>query len=152
MSLLDRDLILPKVNAVDAADIIRTLASRLEGKGLVKESFIDAVLAREEVYPTGLPTNGVFVAIPHADPAHVNGRSAIALATLNQPVTFRTMGDPTQQVDVEIVVMLAIHNPDEHIKLLKSLMKLFVDQELLLRLVAVESQDEIIGLLSDLDE
>lgn len=148
MSLLDRDLILPQLQAKDSEEVIRTLGSLLEGKGYVKDTYVEAVLARERTYPTGLPTKGVCVAIPHADPSHVQGQSAITLATLSHPVRFAMMGDPDTQLDVQVVVMLAIHNPDEHLTLLKSVMKLFSNPELLRGLVAVKTRDEIVTLLA----
>ena len=40
----------------DAPALLRTMAGRARDAGLVGEGFADAVVAREEQFPTGLPT------------------------------------------------------------------------------------------------
>jgi len=49
---------------------------------------------------------GVAVALPHAEPEHVES-PAIAVATLEKPVTFRQMGSPGTKLQVPLVVMPA---------------------------------------------
>src|SRR5688572_13356611 len=88
-------------DTVTKEEAILTLAALLRDGGYVKDSFGAAVLAREDVFPTGLPTQPVGVAIPHTDVEHVNN-SALAVGILSQPVVFMEMGSFDGQVDVEI--------------------------------------------------
>jgi PTS system galactitol-specific IIA component len=100
------------------------------------------------VYPTGLPSQGVAVAIPHADPVHVN-QSAIALATLQKPVSFSMMGNPQETLGVKIVMLLAIQKPDEHLELLKNLMGMLQNGALLLRIAEATSKEEVVELFGN---
>ena len=142
MSTFDEDLILLGVEADDAEAVLSQLADLLHSRGFVKESFRAAVLEREKQHPTGLPSEGVYVAIPHADPVHVN-QSAIAVATLKKPVSFAMMGNPEVSIDVKIVVMLAIHNPAEHLQLLRNFMKLFQDKDLLVAISEAATKRDV---------
>ena len=72
-------------------DVLRTMAKNLEAKGLVKESFSDAVIAREQVQATGLPTMGVSVAMQHTEPEHVTNK-ALNVAVPKEQVEFGVMG------------------------------------------------------------
>src|SRR5699024_3998821 len=119
-----------KTNVKDSDEIIELLGQQLMDSGFVKETYVEAVLKREKTLPTGLKTGFVNVAIPHTDVTHVN-KSAIAISTLEKPVNFSLMEDPTKEVDVEFVFLLAVKEPGEQTKLLKSLMSIFQNIELL---------------------
>ncbi|WP_422444919.1 PTS sugar transporter subunit IIA [Thermoanaerobacterium sp. DL9XJH110] len=148
---MDKDLIVLNLKAESRSDVISQLGNLMKKKGYVKETYKDAVLKREEKYPTGLPSEGIYVAIPHTDGSHVNN-SAIAVATLKTPVVFKMMGNPENEVNVEIVIMLAIKNPDDQIQLLKKLMSVFQNRELLLKLKTSRNREEVVDLLRFLDE
>jgi phosphotransferase system HPr (HPr) family protein len=117
--MIDEQLILLNLQAENAEAVIRALGARLEAAGCVKPSWVEAVLARENVYATGLPTE-LPVGLPHTDVAHCL-RPAIAVATLAQPVKWGMMGDPTQTVSVQAVFALSVVQPDEQVKTLTKL-------------------------------
>lgn len=101
-------------------DVLRQLATELHRQGYVKESYIEAVCQRELEYPTGLPTSGVGIAIPHADACHVN-QEAMIVGILKKPVDFIVMGSQDDHVEAELVFMLAIKNPQMQLNMLKRL-------------------------------
>ena len=84
---LTEELVLLDVEARDNLDLLRQAAQRLYEQGYVKESYADAVVAREKVFATGLPTVMGGVAIPHTDVEHVNA-PAVCIARLKEPVDF----------------------------------------------------------------
>ena len=93
-----RELILRDVDAKDAEDAIRQVGQRFYAEGFVKDTYIDAVVAREKAYATGLQLEEIAVAMPHTDPRHVN-RPGVCIAQLKHPVTFEHMGDPDTKVE-----------------------------------------------------
>lgn len=117
--MIDEQLILLHLQAENAEAVIRALGARLEAAGCVKPSWIEATLARESVYATGLPTE-LPVGLPHTDVAHCL-QPAIAVATLAQPVKWGMMGDPTQTVLVQAVFALSVVHPEEQVKTLTKL-------------------------------
>ena len=128
-------------------DILRAMSKNLEEKGLVKESFTDAIIAREQEYATGLPTMGVSVAIPHTDIEHVI-KKTISVAILKEPVDFGVMGDPTETTPVKLVFMLAMDETDSQLSLLTKLMQIFQDEAILLQLANEKDKSEILKLLA----
>ncbi len=142
MNYLSKELIKVKVEAQSSEEIIRNLGGILEEKGFVKETYTDAVVAREKIYPTGLPSNGVTVAIPHTDSNHVY-KSAVAIAVLKEPVEFYMMGGTGEVLNVRIVFLLAISNSKEQLEFLKNLMGLFQNKEVLEDIVKADTSEDI---------
>ncbi|MBA2876038.1 PTS sugar transporter subunit IIA [Thermaerobacillus caldiproteolyticus] len=124
----DESLILKDIDVNSREELLRTMATNLFRKGLVKKSFIEAVIEREKTFATGLPTNSVSVAIPHTDSEHVN-KKAISVAVLKEPVNFGVMGEMNVEIPVQIVFMLAIDKKDSHLVLLQKLMEIFRNAE-----------------------
>ncbi|MEJ2012685.1 MAG: PTS sugar transporter subunit IIA [Anaerolineales bacterium] len=131
-------LIEPWLQAADSSQVIRALGGLLLDQGYVRDTFIQAVLDREKVFATGLPTPVIQVAIPHADVEHVL-QSAIAVASLRHPVEFGEMGNPEGTVQARIVFMLAVKESDSLVSLLQNLVGIFQDADFLKRIL--ESQD-----------
>jgi len=112
------------LNAVDARTVIEVLAGKLHSQGLVVAEYGEQTYARELVHPTGLPTQPFCIAFPHADAEGVK-ESSLALAILSKPVVFKNMGDPEEDLQVFLVLMLANRNPEEQIQTLRNLALLF---------------------------
>lgn len=130
MDLLNESFILIGVEGGSKEDILTRMAKNLVALGVVKESYITAVIEREQAYPTGLPTGACSVAIPHTDIEHVN-RKAISIGVLKQPISFGIMGEETETTPVELVFMLAMDQKHSQLKLLTRLMQVIQNQETL---------------------
>jgi galactitol PTS system EIIA component len=119
------------------AEVIRALAGRLGSH--VKASFAEAAVIREKRSPTGLPFPDVAVALPHAEPEHVES-PALVVASLAKPVRFRQMGSPKVVLEVGLVVMPALTAKEQAAAGLASLLTLLQDVELRRALLAAESE------------
>lgn len=139
---LSEELVLLDVEAEDSFDLLRQAAQRLREQGYVKESFADAVVAREKVFATGLPTVMGGVAIPHTDVEHVN-TPAVCIARLKQPVNFVIMGDDRETVSVDCIFMLAMKEAHAQLTLLQNLMGILQDEDALKLVKTGESAQEI---------
>ena len=141
--LLDPGNVFANVRASDSIDVLTQMATHLIARGYVKDSFLAAVCEREAEFPTGLPGRDFGIAIPHADSVHVIKPGA-ALATLLAPVPFYNMGNPDEQLDVKIVCMLLVEDPDKQLEWLSGLMTgLVQNHDLLQRLVACTTPTEL---------
>lgn len=145
----DEDLIIREAVAKSNEDIIEQMAEKLYEKGLVKKTYIDAVIEREHHFATGLPTNGYSVAIPHTDVEHVNKKS-ISLAILKDSVDFGVMGEETATTPVKLVFMLAMDQKHSQLELLKKLMSIFSNPETLQTIVKEECKTNIKELVLNL--
>lgn len=139
---IDEKIILVKEPIKDKEEIIRRLGGLLLANGFVKETYTQAVFDRELVYPTGLKARVTGVAVPHTDTIHVN-KPAVAIATLKDPVIFNGMGAPETEVLVDIVLMLAIHDPKQVVNVLRKVIFVIEDDEALKKLQAATTKKEI---------
>ena len=140
-------LIETKLEAADSTQVIESLGSLLFDQGFVRDTFIQAVLDREKVFATGLPTSEIQVAIPHADVEHVL-RSAIAIGVLSNPVEFGEMGNPDGTVQASIVFMLAVKQSDSLVSLLQNLVGIFQDPTILHQILEAPDRESIAALIS----
>lgn len=129
--LLKAEQILVNLDARDAQEAIEKMAEALRQVGAVDVGFAEDVWSREQTFPTGLPTQPLAVAIPHADPDHVN-HSAVGIAILNSPVRFAQMGtDGSLLLDVRLVFMLAIKEREKQVEMIQQLMAVIQNASLL---------------------
>ncbi|MCI8401267.1 MAG: PTS sugar transporter subunit IIA [Lachnospiraceae bacterium] len=122
--LVSPELVLMEIEAGTDQEAIEILARHLFEQGIVKESYIEAVKAREKVFSTGLDFEEMGIAIPHTDSEHVN-REAIAIGILKKPVLFCHMGMPEISVKTEMMFMMAIEKPDSQVEFLGKMMEIF---------------------------
>lgn len=143
---IDEKLILVNETISDKEEIITKLGSLLFQYGFVNDTYTKAVLDREIAYPTGLKARVTGVAVPHTDTIHVN-KPAVAIATLKEPVIFHGMGSPDTEVEVSIVLMLAIHDPQEVVNVLRKVIFVIEDDEALRKILAADEKIEIKNIL-----
>lgn len=138
----------------DALAVLRALADRAVALGAAGPGFGDALLARERVYPTGLPTP-IGTAIPHADPEHVL-QPGLMVASLVRPVPFAQMGagigahegaTEAVPVPVSLVVALLLRDADEHLAALQALMGHLTDEEKVREAVAAPDDASLAAIV-----
>lgn len=146
-------LIRPELVAIDpsartADEAIESLARSLVDAGLAHEGLVAAALAREAEFPTGLALTGpANVAIPHADPEYAQ-TPAVAIATFTEPVPFRRMDDPDEQIPVRLVVFLALTDGAAQLQTLRALSTLLQDGPLVAATLAARTPQALIAALT----
>ena len=149
--LLDERLVFIDADVKTSEEAIRLMAKRLQECGYVNEGYADMVIAREKVFPTGLPGKAMSIAIPHTDPTLVN-KPAIGVIIPESSVEFDMMGEIGTKLDVKLIMPLVIKNSDQQIELLKAMMHVIQDSERLTKIRESKDKAEIMGLLSSLEE
>lgn len=139
---INEDLILLDLSGKDADELLGKIADNLCAKGFVKSSYKKAILDREKVFPTGLPTEPYGVAIPHTDIEHVN-IPAISMARFKEPVDFVLMGEESATVSVTIAFMLAMKEAHTQLSILQKLMGVLQDGEALTFLAREKNKETI---------
>ncbi|MDJ0756552.1 MAG: PTS sugar transporter subunit IIA [Ardenticatenaceae bacterium] len=149
LQLLEPTAILTQITCGDKREVIERLGERLMAAGYVKDGFLDGVLDREGKMPTGLPLDGESnAAIPHTDVIHVE-RPGVAVATLNQPVTFQNMIEPDEPVAVRLVFLLALKEPKSQVEMLQEIAEILQDGDKVSRLLNAQTPNELILLLRE---
>lgn len=142
--LLHKDMVFLNLEAATKEELLEKLATRAFEKGYVRDTFLNAVLERESLYPTALPTPVLKVAVPHAtDRSHVI-KPVIILAKLKYPVLFKEMGEGINDVPVDVVFMLAVNGPKEQLTILQKVVGLFSNPAAMQAVKDASTEQELI--------
>lgn len=133
---------------LDRRELLTQLAEIALENGWVKEGFTQALLEREEKYPTGIHAPGSGIAIPHAD-AEWTLIPGMIVAILQQPVVFEPMGGQGGEVQANLVFLLLISDPDDHVTFLSALADFISDAE---KLHQLREDDGVSSLLNHLKQ
>lgn len=131
--------------AIDDKTLLKELSQYAIKKGLVSEEHTSAIIEREINFPTGLNAR-IGIALPHAELDNTLQES-IVIASLEQPVKFRTMGGG-EDTDVEIVFMLMVKKPENHVKVLEYIVKLIQDESFIERLNKEDKYETLVSQFS----
>lgn len=144
---LTEDLVLVNKFVEIKEEILTALADLLFSGGYVLDTFCAAMLKRENEFPTGLETLFTGVAIPHTDNIHVQ-QPAIAIATLAKPVSFQAMASPQQTVAVDIIIMLAVHDPGAQVQMLQKIINMLQNKSVLHDLKRAKTPSELVSIIN----
>lgn len=145
---LNPALIKTDLDVKDGTDALTQIGSLFIAEGYAKESYVDALISREKEFPTGLDIDGIGVAIPHTDVSHVL-KPGIAIATLQNPVTFTQMGTDDETTEVQLVFMLSVTDPNAHLDQLQRILSVIQDTDVLEKLLHTTGTEEIINVIKE---
>jgi PTS system galactitol-specific IIA component len=148
--LLNEDLIILDADVNSAEGCILMMGSLFERYGYVKEGYSSAVIKREVEYPTGLPGKIINIAIPHTNSELVN-KATVGVIIPKEPVVFRMMGMKDKEVGCELIMPLVVKDPKHQLDMLKKIMKIIQNGELLKKVRDSKSKKEVIDFLSILE-
>jgi PTS system galactitol-specific IIA component len=132
IKLFDEKMMQVGAQAANTEEAIKLLGGMMAQEGFVEEAYWKDVYKREQTFPTGLPTQPVAIAIPHADPDRVI-KSGIAIAVFQQPVKFRIMGsNEPDELDVPVVFMLALKDFKQQTAVIRDLLMLIQSKTIIL--------------------
>lgn len=122
-SLKDNESIRLKAHAKDWKEAIKLGTDMLVAAGCVKPSYHDAIIKGiEDIGPYILIAPGL--AFPHARPEDGVVKTAFALVTLSEAVSF----DPNE-APVDVLIFLAGINPNDHMEGLQEITSILEDDE-----------------------
>lgn len=145
--LFEKDLVLLNVDADDRQELFGKVANVLLKKGYVKDSYLDALNDREDEFPTGVVTEYLPIALPHANPENVN-RSFIAVVRLNNMVHVEQMGLGTDEETKNFFFLgIVMETQDLQVKLLQRFMQLMNDKDFVDQFNAIDDEDAMYDFL-----
>lgn len=131
----------------NSIDFFSSIFLLLKEARYVRDSFLDAIIAREKYYPTGLPTLPVPIALPHTDPWHVI-RPFISVTRLSKPIDWHEMGNDDNTLHVHFIVLLGFVDHNSHLMTLQKLMDCLADEEVVQALREIEDIDTFLCTLT----
>lgn len=146
--LFKPELIHLEMEVSSKKDFFTQVAQYLELERMVNETFEEAIIAREEKYPTGLQLENFSIAIPHTDTMHIR-EPFVAINRVKKYLDFYQMGTDDVIVPVKDILVLGIKNSQEQVGLLSQLMSIFSDQDFLDRYKNAITKTEVLELFQE---
>ena len=105
------------------------VATLLEEKKVVTDTYRSALIEREKMFPTGLDMEFLGkdlpnVAIPHTDTIH-NLTENVVVVRLAKPITFHNMIAPDKEVEVSLLFFIINNSSSTQTNILAQLMDFF---------------------------
>ena len=124
----DKDLVFC-LEADNQEQLFDQVATLLEEKKVVTETYRSALIEREKLFPTGLDMEFLGkdlpnVAIPHTDTIH-NLTENVVVVRLAKPVTFHNMIAPDKEVEVSLLFFIINNSSSSQTNILAQLMDFF---------------------------
>jgi PTS system galactitol-specific IIA component len=142
IDILD-NLIVKKINKTTWQEVLIELSEATINAGYAKSGYDRAIIEREIKYPTGLHIPQISVAIPHAD-AEWAIKPSVTIGILENPVAFKPMDGQGGDVPVELVFMLTIEEPKDHIEFLRAFSTVMGTPEILVEFAESGQADPLI--------
>ena len=105
--LFSEESIYLEVEGSDFSEVLENVAKELDVKGYINEGYVESVLEREKVFPTGLEFPKYCIAIPHTDSKFIK-KDAIAVVKPKNKVFFRDMATNSKDLEVSVFLLLLI--------------------------------------------
>lgn len=131
-----------ELTQTDRTEALRYLVGLLEKQNYVPHEYMKKVVDREASYPTGLRFANIAIAIPHGDSECVL-KSSIAVGRCKNKMAFHSMEEPSDLINVDLIVLLAIKDPKSHLTILNNLMEMFSKKEICDRLLQEDSPEAV---------
>lgn len=154
MSQVDTSLFRPELvffdfEATDEWDFFKKMSDTLKEKGYVRDSWHDAICAREKSFPTGLQFEKIGVAIPHVDPENIV-KPYIAIIKPKAPIDFAPMADMVDHpVHTELIINLGLlAHAEDQVAVLQAMMGIFMDEEATAEIMAQDTPEDIIDAIA----
>ena len=129
------------------------VATLLEEKKVVTDTYRSALIEREKMFPTGLDMEFLGkdlpnVAIPHTDTIH-NLTENVVVVRLAKPVTFHNMIAPDKEVEVSLLFFIINNSSSSQTNILAQLMDFFTGNGHLEALYKLTDPEALYQYISD---
>ena len=129
------------------------VATLLEEKKVVTDTYRSALIEREKMFPTGLDMEFLGkdlpnVAIPHTDTIH-NLTENVVVVRFAKPVTFHNMIAPDKEVEVSLLFFIINNSSSSQTNILAQLMDFFTGNGHLEALSKLTDPEALYQYISD---
>jgi len=144
---LDHELIHLHQAPQDRNTLFSKITEQLLAKGIVEESYREALVLRELNHPTAMQLETMGVAIPHVDVEHVR-EERLVVVTCPEGIEFNQAEDPDLTMKVNIIFFLLLKEKDAHLEFLMKLISLFQKTAEMNNLLSTTSVEDVMQILA----
>ncbi|MPQ44368.1 PTS sugar transporter subunit IIA [Clostridium tarantellae] len=132
-------------------EVFEKISKKLLKKGVVKETYIQALKKRENEFPTGINLSVVAenipnIAIPHTESGFCND-TKVVLVKLKNKITFKDMMNPSKDLDVKYLFMILNKEGSEQSHILSYIMSFVTNKENMYKLEKAKTLKELYNIV-----
>lgn len=143
IEFLNQKLVFLNKSYTSSDALFEDIGGEISARGYGTGQFVEKLKEREGNFPTGLNLGSYGVAIPHTDPEYIT-EQFISVATLREPVSFKSMDNIEVEVPVKLVFILGLKKAENQLKILQTLMKVIQDETLVKELMKEKSINQLL--------
>lgn len=147
--LITEKLIKVKLPCKDRNQLFEMMHEEAFKNGHVEPTYLEGLMSRENVFPTGIKLNNYNVAIPHTDAHHIK-EEFIAVVVPENPVGFKLMEDETQEEKMDLIFMLGLNKPHSQLEVLQQLMGLIQKEEIVKQIIEAKDKAQVKTILNSI--
>ncbi len=133
-------VLVEKIKTTSSIEVLDKLSTTLFINGAVVSQFRNAVIERENNFPTGMPTK-IPTALPHTDSEYCL-KKALAVAILEEPVPFGLMGgEDGDVIKAKLVFMLSLPDPKSQIQIIQKILDMFRNEQIIAKMVELSERN-----------
>ncbi|WP_314066459.1 PTS sugar transporter subunit IIA [uncultured Vagococcus sp.] len=146
IEFLNQQLVFLNKSYASSDALFDDIGGQISARGFGTGQFVEKLKEREGNFPTGLNLGNYGVAIPHTDPEYIT-EQFISVATLNEPVSFKSMDNIEVEVPVRLVFILGLTKADNQLMVLQTLMQVIQDEQLVKEIMQEKSIKDVLSAL-----
>lgn len=146
--IFSKDLFFLNWDVNSPEEVFSRLEEALSARAYIRKGWMDAILMREDKYPTGISIPSGDIAIPHTDPEYIE-HQYIAVVRPRKPVDFRLMDGFEDASHAQLIFNLGISSESDQVEILQSLMKMLLNQNAAQSIFSQTSVDGLYRAIRD---
>ncbi|WP_447876796.1 PTS sugar transporter subunit IIA [Serratia fonticola] len=143
---LDDELIFLQHTNGARQQLFQEINAALAERDIVMPSYLDALIAREDINPTAMQLENMGVAIPHVDIEHIK-EEKLVVVTCPEGMEFKQAEDPDLTMKVHVIFFLLLKEKDAHIDFLMKLIGLFRQKDKMDLILHSDSKQKVKEIL-----
>lgn len=132
-----------KVKGTKRDQVLHEMADYLADRGMVKATYGDSVIARENTFATGICTEPNAVAIPHCERDGVLKTAILVGQAPEEGVTFERIDVDNEYVQAKAIFMLAVDTNQGQLEVISKLMEVIQNQQVVQGIIDAKECDDI---------
>ena len=113
-------------------NVLTELGDYAVKNNLATAGYTNALLDREEAFPTGIMAN-IGIAIPHTGQEYTS-EGTIIISVLNKEATFKSMGS-FKPIQVKVIFQLLLNKPENQVKMLGKIVDFIQNSDKMNRII-----------------
>ena len=132
-----------KLRGIERDEVLHEMADYLADMGMVKSTYGQSVINRENEFPTGICTEPNAVAIPHCERDGVLKTAILVGQPGKEGITFERIDADKEYVNAKAIFMLAVDTDQGQLEVISRLMDVIQNEKVIQGIIDAKTCEDI---------